>query len=518
MPVKVYDNFLLGHYGNIDPAKAPEGSYFGSNVLTYRNGTVGPRPGFRAHAFGRTPTARVFGFAHMENIEWPLVYVEGTNAYRTKAPDAATPSAALLGTIGTRPTDNQIGMYDAGLDEGGGYIHVPEGASFRVDHLLNAGTPAAITQLSAATNSNGAACVYGVRLYLVGQAIQSDTVFFSNASDDATWTASDFFTVSLAKNLQVLAPHRGHLTIGTADGQWFVLSGVPGSTGTLRRITDPTAAPAILIQPACVVGGDNLWFLKPRGSIPSYFDGVKVTELAHLALSRPNVPYGQDIRIGTGQAHDLVKTFLLYPDSPAMYLKAGNGRMMLLNHGAWTRHDFGVALDRDWTADGRGRMYAFEQWTGVAGQRMFVTDIALERPGFAADTFASPGDDSDTPLAANLELPQFWHPDGSEMRVRQVRVDIAKWDTGSATANQLDVAVDVIGRRGVSGVSTTTRTWVEAGAGHSTDTTGTPDRLVLDFGATTPGGGFQVRFPIMRGVAIRSVRVVYDEYPGRPRQ
>ena len=521
MPSKTYDNFSAGHYGNLDPAKAPEGSFSGRNVLVYRDGTLGPRPGFRAHNFGRVPTARVQGFTHMENGEWPLVYVEGTNAYRAKAPDAVNPTdVRLVGSVGPTPTEHQITIYDAGLDLGGGYIHVPEGKSYRLTALQTDVGGGVLTALTAATNSKGAGCVYGERLFVVGEALQASTIFYSGAANDATWAAADFFKVGLSKTLAFIGSHRGYMTIGTNDGKWYVLSGTP-ATGTLRRITDPSAAPAILVAPACAVGGNNLYFIAPQGTTPSIFDGVKVTELTHLQMTRPHVPYGQDIRIGPSQAHDLVRAIMVMPESPFLYVKAGNGRAMLLNHGAWTRHDFDVALDRDWAADGRGRIYAFEQWTGTPGQRMFVTDISLERPAYTTDLFASPGDDSNVPIDAQASLPQFHQPGGTEVRVRQVIVDIYKWNTGAAEANQLDVAIDTFGRRGLAGVSTATRSWTEAGAltPPSVDgIRGTPDRIVLDYPATTPGGGFQVRFPVMRGVGIRSVEVIYDEYPGRPRR
>lgn len=511
MPTTTFDNFSAGHYGNLDPAKAPEGSFFGQNVLVYRDGNIGPRPGFRQHAYGRLPAARVKGFTHMENGEWPLVYVEGTDVYRAKAPDAASPTdVRLVGSISPTPTDHQVGMYDAGLDLGGGYIHVAESKSYRLDSLQTDVGGGVLTTLTSAPDSKGAGCVYGERLFIVGRAIDASTIFYSNAADDAAWSFADFFRVGLSKTLAFIGSHRGHMTIGTNDGKWYVLSGTP-ATGTLRRITDPTAAPAILIGPACAVGGDNLYFISPQGTTPSIFDGVKVTELTHLQMTRPHVPYGQNIRIGPSQAHDLVRAIMVKPDSPLLYVKAGNGRAMLLNHGVWTRHDFGVALDRDWAADGRGRIYAFGQWAGVAGQRMFVTDISLERPAFVSDKFASPGDDSNVPLDCSVTLPEQWSESGDELRVTEVMVDFLRWNTGAAETNRIQAEVTALAAGSEVPPITHTVTWEQDGALSPAADVGTKDRIRMGFGPQGTGAGWSLKLSGLRGVAIRQVSVVTSE-------
>jgi hypothetical protein len=515
---KTYANFTAGHYGSLDPSKAPEGSFFGINALVYRDGTVGPRAGFKALSFGRTPTARVYGFAHMENINWSLVYVEGTAVYRVKPPQAAGyPSALLLGNIGTRPTEHQMSLYDASLTDGGGYLHVPEEKSYRITDLRD-NPGATFTALAAATNTKGAGALHGARLYIIPEAVQSNKVFYSNALDDATWPAANFFNVGYAANLTFIEGQRGHLTIGTGDGQWYVLSGTPGADAVLRRIVGAKTQPGILVAPCGVVGGDDvLYYLQPRGAIPATFDGVKVEELSHLGMAQPTSDYGKSTLIDQPQVHDLVKAFLIDAQSPAFYLKTGNGRMMARIHDAWVRQDFNVALDRDWAADGRGRVYAFSQWTGAAPQSMYVADWGLERPGFVSDTHASPGDNTTNSLEASVELPQHWTADGTDVVVQQVIVDMFVWNTGSPVDNRLDVTVEHYGRRGVDAATAATQTWTVPGAGYSTDTRGTSVRRVFDFGTATPGAGFQVKFPVVRGVGIRSVQVRYLDQSGTPR-
>ncbi len=157
-------------------------------------------------------------------------------------------------------------------------------------------------------------------------------------------------------------------------------------------------------------------------------------------------------------------------------------------------------------------MFAFND----AETTCYMTNLRIDRPAFVSDPDARPGDDSDTPLAATFSLPETWTADGTAMRVRQVIVDIKKYATGVATANQVDVQVETLGRRGLDGEGSVIRSWTEAGA--LATTAGKSDRIVMDFGAVTPGGGYQITLGNLKGVAVRAVHVAADDYPGQPRR
>ncbi len=206
--------------------------------------------------------------------------------------------------------------------------------------------------------------------------------------------------------------------------------------------------------------------------------------------------------------------------SPAFALRAGaagaNGRMLLMHNGAWSMHDFGIPMSQLWTSDGRGRLFAFNDNAGAVGVSLYQTQLRLDRPAFVSDVTARPGDNSDTPLAANVSLPEVWTEDGTDLRVRRVIIDLTSWNTGSSVANQVDVAVTALGVRGLDDPTGPPRSWTEPGS--SASTAGVRRRLVLDFGTMPPGGGYQVRLSNIKGVSIRAIRVVSDELPGRPRR
>ena len=59
----VYDDWSAGEFGTIDPTRAPEGSWTGTNVIVYEGGHIGPRPGLRKAPVTNLPEAGpIMGF------------------------------------------------------------------------------------------------------------------------------------------------------------------------------------------------------------------------------------------------------------------------------------------------------------------------------------------------------------------------------------------------------------------------------------------------------------------------
>ena len=132
----------------------------------------------------------------------------------------------------------------------------------------------------------------------------------------------------------------------------------------------------------------------------------------------------------------------------------------------------------------------------------------------ASSTSPPPGDNSTTPNTCTLDLPAIPGSKGREVRVRQVIVDVVKWNTGAAVDNALALEARTYLRYNPvtsnrDDYATETQTWTEPGSYGST--TGQRDRIIFNLGAEGWGGAVQVVFTAVKGLTIRSVEVVVEQ-------
>ena len=93
--------------------------------------------------------------------------------------------------------------------------------------------------------------------------------------------------------------------------------------------------------------------------------------------------------------------------------------------------------------------------------------------------------------------------------MRGVIVDFTAWDSGALNANLLTLTVAALRRYGTIAESVSApQSWTEPVA--SSTTSGITERVHLAFGDQGHGGGFQLRFTAVRGVAIRAITVEGD--------
>ena len=83
MAAKTYADFSGGWYGSLDPAKVPDNMYDARNMIVYRDGSIGPRPGLRLFDLGRDVVEPVYAVDTRRNISQPtqtfVIYMEAKN-------------------------------------------------------------------------------------------------------------------------------------------------------------------------------------------------------------------------------------------------------------------------------------------------------------------------------------------------------------------------------------------------------------------------------------------------------
>ena len=512
MPVKVFADFSGGEAGSLDLAKVPDNFWTGRNLVVYRSGALGPRPGLRLHALGRTPTGPINGLGYAGGAR-PLVYVDGVAVW-TVGEDGV---ARTAGNISAAPNP-RIPVHFEATDAGNIFMFVPNGGrTYKIETMTGSGS-----LLDLNTTGGVAGDIYGIRL------VRTDTsgnrIYYSAPNNVSSWPSGNFLDVVLAKALVFLAEQRGHLTIVTIDGSWYVLTGVPGVNDTLRRITGGKTVPPQMAPEAFVdIGDDLIHYLSPINNYPGSFDGVEHTELAYLSMT-PTEPLATFAAGTQTQAYNAANAFQGADNaSPAFVLPAPvvspNGRMLLKHNGVWGLHDFEYPMSRLWASDGRGRIYGFN-WNfpgNDVGPQVLTTQLRLDRPAFTSDTTARPGDNRDQPLACEVTFPESWSENGDELRVREVMVDFIRWNTGVAETNRIEATVSALARASEVAPISSTRTWEQAGSDSPATQDGTKDRIRFGFGDQGTGAGWRLKLHGLRGIAIRQVIVVADPVQGDSR-
>ena len=507
MPATVYNDFSGGHAGTLDLAKVPPNFFHAKNMLVTRSGALCPRPGFRTQNLGRTIAGPVRGLGHVgASSGRSLIYFDNDVIYYSDPDNAA--NRAGIGPIVFPNNEYPVYITDVTANVGFMSVSATTNAASKLYRLRPDAN--AIDLVNNAWGSTSFA-IYGIRA--VKNENQNIRRLWYSAADDATsntaWPSGNFIDVSISDRIVFLAAQRNSLVIATADGQWWTLTGVPGSSqSSLRRISGGKMAPAQVSPWAFVdLGDDNIYLLDPTNNYPGFFNGAKYDDLPYLSMStNPLASYAAGTL--TNAVNGAAAIQAADNHSPAFILPSEN-RMLLSHNGVWTMHDIGVGVSNLWASNGRGRIWGFN----AAKNAILTTQLRLDRPAFTSDLAAQPGDQSDTPVDAEVTVPEFWAEDGQPIRVSEVLIDFVRWNTGAPVDNRIQISVSALGRNDAPD-ATTMVTWEQAGSNSAATQAGTRDRLIRNFGDQGTGAGYRVRLHGLRGVAIRQVIVFWERVEG----
>lgn len=501
---EVYRSFSKGEWGTLGAYAAgrqADGFFTGQNVIVYADGSLGPRPGLKKRTYTSMPNGSVdvFGF-EQEYLASPqeLFFVIGTSVYA--APAFVDGAVRTIGTLSGGAAVERTAARTAQYGEMMWFV-VPGSGVYRWDRTadtlsLTLADPGVFHDL----------LIHRDRMYACGGG--PNRVYYSDAADYNTFDALSYFDIPSGGAVLRMATIRNNLHFYIEKGEWM-LSGVPESTATLRRISPSMFGHSRYGQ--VDIPEENRTYLIPsdRNAPLVSVAGIEDRDsLAHL-----------ETWAGSPSATARGGTYL--PESRDVLFLDGSGNGLLRHHDVWTRQEFsvgssarafailpgliGIIVDGD--ASNPPEFYVF-QASFSSGQ--------VHRPGFVSDTHAQPGDDSTTPLDAWFHLPEWWHPRGYEAKVMAVEVEFTTWNTGTTETAHFDLVVEakqprLLNGASAGGVASQTYSFDEAVA--SSSTSGTDRRVRFNVGDAGWGRGFQVQFTNIRSAAIQAVTVIVEDEP-----
>jgi hypothetical protein len=487
-----WDGFSGGDFGEQDPARANDNQFKGTNVVVYQSGLVGPRAGLKNLTVTGLPDHPVapgpMGFDVFEDNL--LIVLDDVYSIPIDSPTAvaytAYPSPAATPV---RFVEGKGVLYS--LLDGVLYKHV------------GTGTAAVTTPEPLSEIVRWGAWFVGVdagvpwRLWF--------SLVDAGGSDFDTWPANNFLDVGANEAITAMKPIYNTLYVGKVGGWWSV-SGVLGIQASVREVVignGPTD------NRFTSVTTDNRIIYWPVESVPAWFNGDRVYLDDNQKLNVRDLPY-------TGNA------VVVSPTSRRLFLAGdddGATELLVWKDSAWTRHRYENGLGGFAPNDVRsgyqlpeGVIFAVRR-PSIVGEDVVISslDHDLNRPGHADDDWAAPTDGADTELVTGtLEMPAWYDGQGRMVRVRSVIVNFRKWPSGVAgTTNRLSVVVRGLGMYEGGDIEGEQQDWEQA-SDRVADTDGENHSLRVGAGAEGWFDGFQITFPVIRGVAIRSVVAVLD--------
>jgi len=464
----------------------PNGAFTALNMMRYRTGLFGPRPGIKTITVTSMTAGDAVWFdaatAH-QTFYWGL---QGGTAVKSALAQGSAETA--LGAVGGNQTraasqPDRISGRILLTNDGDGVYEIS----------------AAVTALDTTYGDDGyTVAAYRDRVYSPDGTNQYE-VYYSAAGDSTTWAATQFFAVGEDGTIYNLSVIADSLYI-QKEQALYILDGSPIS-GRLRRLGDFKLERAGFIRTnghvgygANEVSGDPIMIRDRRARriapwMRDYFPSTNNRSLRYDVNDRGTV-FGTLANENTNDDTGI-----------------------LSYEGLWTVHTFGVDINFSAMAnvDVVGTAYPESEDVAVivnndgSDPAFYTFNPSLDRPGNTGDNWATVGDASTTPESATWSTGILDLGDGARFIVRKVRVWFQKWDTGSGTAEGFTLGVDAIGDPNASSYtsSSTTQAFSEA----ATDGNDVQEYL---FGEQGYGTACQLNFTGVHGVAFRKIKVYYD--------
>lgn len=500
----VYDKWDKGEFGTMNPAQAPNGSWTGNNVVVYKDGMIGPRPGMRGVTPSTSPSKNGpllgLGFSPVaQTNNRPIFFILEDRAYAFDPSDDALPLQSATPDLADPPIDTDasrvLSKESCRLIGDEIYFTVNDDAAYRLDlrttAASGAGSQPVLTRITDSDPEGQGTDIelFRDRMFVANGGVR---VFYSDAADFDTWQAGSFFDVGAAYRVVEMLTFRDALVLFTQWGT-YTFTGSSPADGTLRR-TSETLAP---LDKASVATNNEILYIPSSRSAPVTYNGSYGNEQALMHL--------EEWKSASTNAYGVQS----YGNRDVLFL-SGDSDLLWRKNDAWSFHTMGGSVGPWITRYFDDNVLLAYPGTSSIDPRFYMLSMNLERPGFTSDQYAQPGDDSDTPLDASFTLPDYLAPEGKELRVRAVTVDFIKYTTGSNTNNNITITVTSQFRELVANDSSITP-YVLFNEDTAGATAGVRTRKVYRGTPGTWGGGYRIAFTDLKGVAIDRVIVEIEQ-------
>lgn len=510
-----YDDWSKGEWGELSPFNAPVGSFSGLNVIVYTSGFIGPRSGLHRNepTSGSLGQGRVRGIWPIGRINKPLMINVEDRVYSTTQDNISLDIVTHVATLDAVPVDFiRATWYDP---NGLIYFTNPEDSVYSINWTDN--TLANVPVRNAGVDNAGTQTVMLVRdrLYAAGDtgtgSLGGQYVFVSAAADFSNFSGGETFQVGYFNAVRSMVESQNTLLFSCLEATNNLASGVGwyglvGATpqGDLRRVNINSAAEG----QSEVVNAETGNFY--------YFTGWSAanTDTPYLAVSNGakfDDKSWRHLRLTGSNRFG----YYNHPDGTLLYCADQNEEALVRVNDVWSRLKFEVPISGPIAPTEGGNSFLLTFGDVDEDVKVYEMLSRPDHPGSGVlDAVSRPGDDSDTPIDAYFHLPAYMG-DGKEVRVRKVFVDFQKWNTFHTDINnEFTVEVTTFGQYNLpgglaDGGNITTQTWSENQ--DEAPTTGTLDRYVARIGQQGWAQGFALAILGMKGVAIRSITVEFDE-------
>lgn len=514
-----YKEFSGGDYGILEPWRAPPGTFSGKNVVAYDSGAIGPRNGLIEVPLsvaipGKILSAGAFKRRTDSNV-WVIVDNAGTRSVKTITKDGTVTNITAGSAVPAYTEPIQSLVYEE-IE----YMSIVSNGLYKIEG----------TTFSKITNGPGCRTFvqHGDRFFAgggdtggnpiapSGSVSPANRLWYSEPANPTDWPSLNFIDVTGA--ILALFSQRTNLVIATTEG-WYILTGVPGVTDTLRRQVK-TEFPTWPTQGTVVEPSSNIAFV--HGSLQQR-DGEDEGEIAVHSLglfTGATVEYAAHLPFGSGQnvLTDPPTYQIVTLRGPEDVLVQGGvdtalNRAVMFRSGGWHKIEWSAPVDLlGWCISMRRTdRHQFLSHTGGT-VRLFEWMAYNNRPAFTTDVRKQPGDVSTVPLDAKFTLPEYHEEGGYNIGIVDIVVDFTSWNTGSGQSNHFEIVPKILRTFGETEAKVgNTLTFDEAGAGSAATLAGTRRRkrfsaVARDF----DGSGYELTIQNIRGVAISRIQVLIE--------
>ncbi|MGH9652586.1 MAG: hypothetical protein ACRD6B_03875 [Bryobacteraceae bacterium] len=513
------------------------GAFQAYNIMRYYDGSVGPRTGLANITPAGSPMGPLLGTGYTAVPGHSIWLAAGRNIYDFSAEDFVygNPLTTYSGTIGV--TSDQP-ITSVRMPPSKSIICNHGDGTYVLDHANATVTPVTNKATSTAQTPNGNCISWYGGLCWIGGGGNISTIgsrlYFSHALDGTTWnTDQDYIDIGAPNQWEIvgLFSQRTHLLIAKQDGTWWVLNGVPvpsdaagigapSQTGNMvvRQVTEASGFQLGATRGALI--GDVVYYVPRWYDIPAMHNGVKTGEVRYLSFNK-------GVWVEASGANVFPPVFSVSPLSdtlrtPSDCMFTGQGGQALISKdGVWTKHLFFANLTNapgTWAVN--DSTFTVLSDGGIAPNpiNFYAWDSSWDRPPDGSrlhpvqdGAIGIPGQNSNE---NSFYLPEWLDRSGGQVVVDRVEVDFVKYPVANTTdTNHFEFTVTatrLYGTPNAPNANNGVRTgniyaWDEAP--NVPPAGGIQDTMHFFMGEQGRGGGYQIQFANLRGVAIQRVQV-----------
>ena len=499
----VFTGWDGGEYGLLDPADAglrDKQMFTGVNVVRYKTGLLGPRPGLTPidfddnEASGQIKGMDAFITGGSDTQFWVM---NGTSvrAYNASAGTVSSPYSG--------PAISASAPLARGGSYGFGTLLNTSSQIVNLNHITET-----VSNVSTLANGHGPIGSYMTRFVSRGG---SNRMYFSEPGPAwTTWNPTSYVDIGPALPHTFYTPFRDSLLVGVAGTTWIAVSGVLGATTTVRTLSTG-GCPATPLR-GVAVDDDMIWYFGRGTDKPTSFNGAIHERWHHLTGWSGLEPPVRDISV-TPAINCASMPWVGTNDWLAI---SRTSKALIYMNGVFTKHVFENGVDA-WIAPYQEFLIVGKD-SGTQNRFFFFAPGMLDRPASSAySELVSEGDGSSTPFSECwFETPEWWADTAHEVRVQKIIVDYVAWDTESSVNNKLKTRLTCIRRGGTIDTATSIEHTILDQPPSAFSSSGTSGRAECLIGDQGYGGGLRVKVSIVGGVAVRSIVVVLAEEARRP--